>query len=158
MRIRQLSLLVGLVLAGCKGEMGPQGPQGDSGPQGPVGPQGPQGPQGPVGQMGMAGPQGPQGGGLYASRTDVYCEAKKQMFPASFVEASCRSYKDILITGGCSWDKYVPNAALQQNFPRFVSGLSGIPTWQCSWDGPGVTGPDLQDAGITATICCVPVL
>src|SRR4051812_40328313 len=66
-KLRALSCVLTLIVAGCEGPPGPdgttgpggpEGPSGTVGPQGPIGPQGPQGPQGPPGPAGDAGPPG----------------------------------------------------------------------------------------------------
>jgi hypothetical protein len=137
------------ILAAC-GEKGPTGSQGPAGASGPAG---------PVGPAGSIGPAGPAGGGLYASRSDVYCDPPVVMpndANVVTISATCRTALDLPLVGACSVSG--GGATLQINRPNGWGTPGPAPAaWECGWTNTAIApgGDILNVPGATATICCI---
>ena len=150
---------------GPKGEPGPAGPTGPAGPEGARGPQGIPGATGPTGMPGAEGPPGATGGGLYVSKTGVYCRGASAT--SDIVEAKCDTANDLLITGGCEAGNLPSAWMLRTNGPArniwpgdgtHPAGGVGEAPWRCAWTAANRTPlPDFANSQAKATICCIPV-
>jgi hypothetical protein len=157
------ALLCSAVGCNSKGDQGTQGTPGATGAQGPQGEQGPTGPQGPAGPAGDAGPrgaQGPQGlqgaanGGIYTTRTQVYCNSKTGYSTdagSPILQATCTDPHDLPLSGSCDGVSD-PSVALVDNGP--AGDWVGITAagWICLWQ---FTNPPTNLPNATAHICCV---
>jgi hypothetical protein len=142
-------LSVGLLVAcGEKGPAGSQGPAGATGPAGPVGPAGP------------IGPAGPAGGGLYVSRTNVYCDPPVVMpndANVVTISATCRTALDLPLVGACEFTG-AGSVILKVNRPNAWGTQGALPAaWECGWTNLSISpGGDLVNVPMaTATICCI---
>jgi hypothetical protein len=160
MRYRFLATILLMAPLGCssKGDAGPTGPQGPAGPQGAQGLQGPVGPPGPAGDA---------GGGLYAARTDAYCNSRSGLFIADGgvqggqgqMEVSCDSEIDLPLTGTCDGSQpgqYLLTFSHSANWggPADPLNPSQAARWQCTWQQwPGASAADMTQA--RAEICCI---
>ncbi len=166
--MRAFGSLVGLLASsalacsetGQQGQQGVQGEQGLQGIQGIQGIQGSTGPQGVIGPQGDTGPQGPQGiqglanGGVYSTRTQVYCrETVGYTTDAGnpLLIALCDDSHDLPLSGSCDG---VSDPSISTPFNQPAADWAGITTagWVCGWQFSGAE-KDLPNAA--AHICCV---
>jgi len=109
-----------------------------------AGPPGPQGPQGVPGQT------GPMGGGLYVSKTPVYCrDATGANAGNAFVlRAQCDDNNDLGLVGGCGGGSGVPlSEAYPENFEA-----NGRASFTCAWPAQPTPMPIAF-----ARVCCISV-
>jgi hypothetical protein len=113
--------------------------------------------------MGLQGIQGlPGAPALYRSRNDVYCDSVGSVAGdmSAFLIATCRSTKDLPLSGSCEQHTFT-DAALTWN--RFNRSHDSLPDpaypaeYWCGWyrNGGNLTVESIPTA--IATICCVTV-
>ena len=147
-------------LQGPKGDTGPKGDPGPAGPEGLRGPQGPGGPTGATGETGPVGPQGATGGGLYVSKTALYCREAAPSCPECQAIAKCLDANDLLVTGGCVDGAPAGSTGfyIAESRPRAATDSMSPSEWACTWSSPpNVPVVNLITAGAKATVCCITV-
>ena len=140
--------------AGPRGDIGPAGPRGTQGPPGPQGGQGLQGPQGiqgPAGPKGLGGPEGPPGG--YNRKQQIYAtSAQLSIGPglSGAVVATCRSAKDLLVSGHCGGEP-AWLGALGQSGALNLSTVKTSAAWRCEYRNLS----SKNTLSITARVYCI---
>lgn len=158
MRPSTALLFLAVSTVGCSSASGIPGPKGDTGAVGPAGPKGDTGPIGPQG------PMGPRGGGLYTSRSQVYCNAVQGVPPTQIgvvsgaMVAQCDKVEDLPLVGSC-WVRNPTTLSVEENEPdswdNSEGGASSPAGWSCSFR-KAVGQPDSVYADAVARVCCVP--
>jgi len=131
------------------------GAVGPAGPTGPRGYTGDTGPPGLTGATGPAGPTGPAGGGLYTSRSALYCRNANAFGDGvttfASVQATCDAEADLPISGGCN--SQGGGTRLFNSYPSGWANTNLTAGWWCTFGVDSVIPPNAL-AGI-AMICCV---
>jgi hypothetical protein len=107
----------------------------------------------------MDGAPGAMGGGLYTSKTAVYCRDVAPVSPSTYAIAECTDANDLFVAGGCNDATTVGSTAYYLATARPTNVAGGGPAgFECMWGAPtGTPNVDLSAVGAKARVCCITV-